>query len=140
MDRLTKRDVYGNADIIGVDSSELQGGLAFNKFNLVTAALNRLAAYEDTGLTPEHAAELAQAEREGRVMLFIPVGEIFDTSRGKVTEAGPVVAIMQYGGDNKGFEVRMPLSVFLMGLANGQVKETREEAEAALEKRKEAIP
>lgn len=28
----------------------------------------KLAAYEDTGLTPERCAELAKAEREGRLM------------------------------------------------------------------------
>jgi hypothetical protein len=52
MKRLTERDEYGNADIIGVDSEELQLNLEFKEFNLVTDALNKLAAYEDIGLTP----------------------------------------------------------------------------------------
>lgn len=47
MKRLTQRDEYGNADIIGVDSADLQLNLGFDEFNLVTAALNRLAFYED---------------------------------------------------------------------------------------------
>ena len=55
--RLTKRDEYGNADIIGVDSAELQINLEFNGLNLVTAALNKLAAYED-------------AEAEGRLVVL----------------------------------------------------------------------
>lgn len=70
MKRLTERDEFGNAGIIGVASEELQGGLPFEQFNRVTAALNRLAAYEDAGLIPEHAAELYQAGRDGRLMVL----------------------------------------------------------------------
>jgi hypothetical protein len=47
MSRYTQRDEYGNADIIGVDSADLQLNLEFKEFNRVTDALNRLAAYED---------------------------------------------------------------------------------------------
>lgn len=47
MNRLTERDEFGNADIIGVDSEELQCNLAFDEFNRVTDALNQLAKYED---------------------------------------------------------------------------------------------
>lgn len=53
MERLTERDEYGNADIIGVNSEDLQLNLDFEGFNRVTEALNCLAAYEDTGLEPE---------------------------------------------------------------------------------------
>ena len=53
MNRLTERDEYGNADIIGVDSEDLQLNLDFEGFNRVTEALNRLASYEETGLEPE---------------------------------------------------------------------------------------
>ena len=45
--RLTKRDEYGNADIIGVDSQDLQCNLEFDGLNKVTDALNRLAYYEE---------------------------------------------------------------------------------------------
>lgn len=45
--RLTERDEFGNADIIGVDSCDLQGNLPFEQFNLVTKALNRFASLED---------------------------------------------------------------------------------------------
>lgn len=51
--RLTERDEYGNADIIGVDSAELQLNLEFDELNRVTDALNRLAGYEDSGLSPQ---------------------------------------------------------------------------------------
>lgn len=61
MERFTERDEYGNADIIGVDSFDLQGGLHFEDFNKVTDALNRLADYEDSGLTPQEIRSL-QAE------------------------------------------------------------------------------
>lgn len=60
MERLTKRDEYGNADIIGVDSNELQLNLEFEELNKVTDALNRLATYEDTGLSPEQVLELKE--------------------------------------------------------------------------------
>ena len=50
--RYTERDEYGNADIIGVDSADLQGNLDFEEINAVTDALNRLAAYEEYELEP----------------------------------------------------------------------------------------
>ena len=59
MKRLTELDEFGNADIIGVDSEDLQLNLEFKEFYLVIYALNRLAAYEDTGLTPKEVAEMA---------------------------------------------------------------------------------
>lgn len=47
MGRLTKRDEYGNADIIGVESADLQMNLTFDEMNKVTESLNKLAHYED---------------------------------------------------------------------------------------------
>lgn len=47
MERFTRRDEFGNADIIGVDSEKLQSNLDFGEFNKVTNALNKLAGYED---------------------------------------------------------------------------------------------
>lgn len=63
MERLTKRDEYGNADIIGVDSEDLQLNLSFDEFNKVTAALNKLADYEDLeeqGLLPKLPCKVGQ--------------------------------------------------------------------------------
>lgn len=60
MNRLTKRDGYGNADIIGVDCVDFQLPLDFDEFNKVTDALNRLAAYEDTGMEIEEVKTLQQ--------------------------------------------------------------------------------
>lgn len=45
--RLTKRDEFGNADIVGVESADLQLNLEFDELNKVTSALNKLAHYED---------------------------------------------------------------------------------------------
>ena len=47
MERLTEYDEFGNADIIGVDSENLQLNLDFEQMNKVTNALNKLAEYED---------------------------------------------------------------------------------------------
>lgn len=38
--------------------------------NLSENIMNRLAAYEDTGLTPEEVAELAQAKADGRCVVL----------------------------------------------------------------------
>lgn len=62
--RLTERDEYGNADIIGVDSADLQLNLSYGEFNRVTEALNKLAAYEDIGPTPEQLKEIDQLYSE----------------------------------------------------------------------------
>lgn len=47
MERLTEKDEFGNADIIGVDSIDLQLNLDFDELNKVTDTLNKLARYED---------------------------------------------------------------------------------------------
>jgi len=125
----------------------------------VRNVLQRLAAYEDTGLEPEevkdlqlevtalktieamydglghpdHLRELVEAEEDGRVLPFVPVGMVFDTAQDKVTSMGPVVVTFDYGDGQNKFNAHMPLGVFIQGLVGGQLKETREEAEAALE-------
>ena len=45
--RLTKRDEFGNADIIGLSTEKLYSELCFDETNLLTKALNRLARLED---------------------------------------------------------------------------------------------
>lgn len=55
--RLTSRDEYGNADIIGVDSADLQLNLKHPEFNRVTNALNKLAQYEETEMALEAEVE-----------------------------------------------------------------------------------
>lgn len=89
MKRLTERDEYGNADIIGVDSCDLQGNLNAKEMNLVTNALNKLAAYEDEEFIPlGEVKELLKEAREEiqnyygintnlteRIDAFLEVGE-----------------------------------------------------------------
>lgn len=58
MKRLTERDEFGNADLVGVDSADLQLNLEFEEFNKVTEALNLLATYEDLKLTPHEIKSL----------------------------------------------------------------------------------
>lgn len=83
MDRLTKRDKFGQALLIGDSYSE--------RLDTAMKALDRLGAYEDTGLEPEQivdadkflkenwdislerlkeALELIKAKDEGRIAVF----------------------------------------------------------------------
>lgn len=45
--RLTERDEFGNADIIGLDSNELASNLDFDGLNKLTSALNKFSDLED---------------------------------------------------------------------------------------------
>ena len=49
-EKLTERDEYGNADIIGVDTRAFHMSLPFVQFNAFTNALNKLADYEEAEL------------------------------------------------------------------------------------------
>lgn len=69
MNRITVRDEFGNADIIGFDSAGWQLNLEFDEFSQVTEALNRLADYEDTELEPSEIAVIKKSQR------WIPVSE-----------------------------------------------------------------
>jgi len=53
-----------------VKSAELQLNLEFDELNRVTDALNRLAEYEDSGLSPEEVQELAKAKADGRLKIL----------------------------------------------------------------------
>ena len=67
MERLTEYDEFGNADIIALAGvmQELYEGLSFNETNALTDVLDHLAAYEDTGLTPQEITNLQkQAENK----------------------------------------------------------------------------
>ncbi len=66
MDRLTRR----TADGVELCFGEILV-VSWPAQKAVKAALNRLAAYEDTDLTPERAAELAQAEAESNEPLTL---------------------------------------------------------------------
>lgn len=155
MERLTERDEFGNADIIGVDSADLQLNLEYNEFNLVTSALNRLAAYEDTGLEPEEinksiqwlkyyraicsgipperVSKLLKAEHEGRlVVLPCKVGDtvwVFGTVEGSDPTPWNVRCV-GVTAENPGFGIELSFKSF------GKTWFlTREAAEAALAER-----
>lgn len=67
MERLTRRDENGNAVII------MDGIVEFPNYAVVImTAYNRLAAYEDTGLTPD---EVDQIRRASLTMMFPTVGD-----------------------------------------------------------------
>ncbi|WP_298021068.1 hypothetical protein [uncultured Dysosmobacter sp.] len=67
MERLTERDEYGNADIIALSDMmpKLYAKLSYSETNALTDALNRLAAYEDTGLEPEEVEALKKGTCAG---------------------------------------------------------------------------
>jgi hypothetical protein len=76
MERLTKRDTDGQAmmdcekckaDWTGKHSKPMVDCTALYCRNRIKA---RLAAYEDTGLTPERCAEFARADAEGRYIVM----------------------------------------------------------------------
>lgn len=77
MEKLTERDEFGNANIIGVESSDLQLNLGFEELNKVTAALNKLAEYEEL-------------EEKGRLIKpFVGLGEMLyvpDKTTGKIDD------------------------------------------------------
>ena len=63
VERLTEWDEYGNADIIALSDMmpEIYAELSFSETNDLTDVLNHLAAYEDTGLSPEEITDLRRA-------------------------------------------------------------------------------
>lgn len=69
MERLTKR-INGKAAFYECNSTcgTCEGVLCGSVFLMA----DRLAAYEDTGLDPERVAELAQAEKDGRLVALPP--------------------------------------------------------------------
>ncbi len=78
MNRLTERDEFGNADIIALSDimPEIYAGLSFSEMNALTDVLNRLAAYEDTGLTPKEIKAL-QADNARLHKFLDEIDEIF---------------------------------------------------------------
>lgn len=100
MERLTERDGFGNADITGVDSADLQLNLEFDELNKVTSAMNKLAEYEDL-------------EEQGRlVRLPCAVGdEVYRVSKGAEEPVIPMeviaVLILSLKADVGGFLVQV---------------------------------
>lgn len=95
MDRLTQTDEYGNADIIALSDMmpEIYAGLSFSETNALTDALNRLAAYEDTGLEPEDINDFVDSYKtmrdneEARARLMCGTGVILPERAAEITKA-----------------------------------------------------
>lgn len=91
MNRLTEYDEYGNADIIALSDimPELHAGLSFSETVALTNALNKLAAYEDTGLDPHEVVdlqfELRLDKAAHKLMNFIPGDVVGATTKGAYT-------------------------------------------------------
>jgi hypothetical protein len=60
MKRLTNRSNSSKVGVIGVDNYSLKNPLSYYKLNLVYSAIERLAEYEDTGLTPRQVRRLIE--------------------------------------------------------------------------------
>jgi hypothetical protein len=114
---------------------------------------DRLAAYENTGLTPERCAELAQSEKDGRLVIFpcnigdtiytiyrllIPVPYNWKWGEPKI-EAHEVGCFVVE--ETEACAIQHPCEMIngepvpIRGY-NGEWYRTREEAEAALDKQK----
>ena len=127
--RLTERDEYGNANIIGVNSANLQLNLDFDEFNIVTEALNKLADYEDAedqkrlvflkNKMPDYdfmrMFKLFLADLEGRIVILpqsyenkedeedvenFPVADVRPVVRGKWKRKGQEIYCTACGEDS----------------------------------------
>lgn len=100
-------------------------------------AANKLAAYEDTGLEPERVAELAKAERDGRLVeLPFPQGGILLDRSYKQNPELLENFRLAIAYDHSGIVFHQPISIFLENVKRGYISEVSEEAEAAIEARK----
>lgn len=124
--RLTERDEH--------DSVRLRRMLRFDVAGAMEYALNRLAAYEDTGITPEEIKELAQARDDGWLaVLPCKVGaSVYDISDGTAYETR--VLSFSYYGDH--WACRTVSSYPDLTEFGTRIFLTREEAEEALTKRR----
>lgn len=69
--RLTERDEFGNADIIGLDSNELACALDFDGLNKLTFALNKLASLEDKIESGELISTVQSERGEQEIAFFV---------------------------------------------------------------------
>lgn len=66
MNRLTERDEMGNVNATGIDSAQFWLHVPHEVDQAVSNVLNNLAAYEDSGLSPQEVKLLAQFHKAGR--------------------------------------------------------------------------
>jgi len=100
-------------------------------------ALEKLCAYEETGLTPERAAGLAAAEQEGRlVVLPCKIGDtvywVYEFSTEVLQGKVQAIKISEYGIGLDIVQIRRGRGSTSTWCSAEKVFLTREEAEAAL--------
>jgi hypothetical protein len=71
VERLTARTEKGLAYLVNVKPDEQVVESPYkNTLQCILDCFDRLAAYEDTGLSPEEVAELAKAKEDGRLVVL----------------------------------------------------------------------
>lgn len=168
MERLTKHSKQTSHEngiccthFYGPECLEVGGNCAMN-CKWEEAAWSRLAAYEDTDLTPEEVLsmkfewcammdalnsigggyarlrELAEAERAGRLVVLPckPDGSMLNTSDPERPEIMKRIhfAVAYVCG---GIVFHQPYNIFIENVAAGYIRPLNEEAEAALEAKKD---
>lgn len=148
MERLTEWDEFDNADIIALGDMmpEIYAKLSFSEANALTEALNRFAKYEDA-MSLERAQELAQAEKDGRLvvlpfkmgdMVWADTAIVGDRYKSADRPYSVEVVFIGMGKENGFFHVQYSngrIFPFDFDKVGKVVFLTREEAEAALKKR-----
>ena len=131
MERLTKRyRLFGRLDRAYVSNDDCcQNHMSAAMYE--GPAIERLAEYEDTGLMPEEVAELAQAEKDGRlVVLPCKVGDTMYSAECGKTRA---FVVDSFEIDRSALctieQIKLSRAIRVYGL-NAFL--TQEEAEAAL--------
>jgi len=133
-ERLTHRSKYGIA----------YTKIAVNESNMVDVGecytgriIDRLAAYEDSGLSPEQVQELAKAKADGRVMMLpCKIGEkVYRYCNDAINEGTIINILLNVKTGEIGLEYEMPTcyTCSRSGTLGKNLFLTREEAEKALQ-------
>jgi len=155
VERLTSRDKKGRA-YFDDDGSLIRGAngtfhqkkdmtaqIIHQRFVALDKTIDRLAAYEDTGMTPGEVAELARAKSDGRlVVLPCKVGDTVYDIEAKMDGEGDIMELKVpdiHIHVNKHGKLWIIIDGCHLALSEfGEtIFRTREEAEAALKKQKE---
>lgn len=90
MERLTKRDDVGNAEIIGVIREDLMDGLTYSEFKKAETALNKLLEYEDLEeqnrliRLPVAVGETVYVVNKNSYGVFVDEGEVLEVSNQRI--------------------------------------------------------
>lgn len=137
MERLTKRTEAGVANLHYPQSCFYPDGtkdqVAVSAYR--QKAIDRLAAYEDTGLTPERVAEFSQAEHDGRLVAHLPGEKVYDRFGNPWIIESAEIHLMS-GKMKQLFRCGHPGTDDYYSMYEDEIL-TKEEAEAALKKKKE---